>query len=363
MPHSIVTRFEQESDLVVRRSRTRRIHAAIRDTWVLMREFQGALIFFAIVLAVGALSFRLLWNRTFPADPITFVESLYDMLTMIVFEPTVDFPEQWYLEVYLFLMPLLGVIALARGLTDFMALLFNRHQRQRQWEEAVASTLNNHIIVCGLGHVGIRVVQELILLDEDIVVIEAKPDSPRFAQLDRYNIPYIIGDGRIIEILEKAGIDRASAFIICTNDDLMNLQIASRVREINKTIRLVMRMFDDQFGRSMTSGLDLQAVMSASALAAPAFAGAATANEIMQTFNVQDKKLVLGRIEIKEGSRLDGAETHGVEEELDISIVLYQSGNMVDLHPNPGTILKAGDVIAVVTSLVQFKKLAARWNR
>jgi voltage-gated potassium channel len=361
-PHTLVSRFEQEMHLLQRRSRWRRFRAAWRDTWVLLREFRGALLFFLTILAAGAISFMVLWNGS-QTRSMGFFEAFYDVLTMTFFQPILDFPEQWYLDVYFFIMPVLGMIALARGVADFVALLFNRHLRQTQWEEAVASTFNNHIIIIGLGHLGLRVVRELILLDEDIVVIEAKADSPRFDELRPFDIPIIVGDGRNAEMLNKAGLERASALIICTNDDLMNLQIASRVREINTDIRLVMRMFDDQFARSMADRFGISAVMSASALAAPAFAGSAAGTEIVQTFTVEDNTLVMGRIEVQPGSRLDGMTVCDIEQLLDLSIIIHHSPNGIDIHPAPEVCLRAGDVVTVITSPLQIKQLASHWNR
>jgi Trk K+ transport system NAD-binding subunit len=144
---------------------------------------------------------------------------------------------------------------------------------------------------------------------------------------------------------------------------LANLQIASRIREQNKHVRLVMRMFDDEFARSMADRFDVSAVMSASMMAAPAFAGAATRVEIVQTFRVQDRVLAMGRVEVQTASKLDGKRTQEVEDGLDLSIVLHQSGEAVDVRPEPDVVLRPGDVIAVVAALPAIKKLAAEWNR
>jgi voltage-gated potassium channel len=363
MPHTLtsMSRTEQEVHLLRRHSRWRSYRAAWRDTWVLIREFKEALLFFIATLLFGAISFQVLWNIAQDTH-MTFFASLYNVLTMVFFQPSLEFPDHWFLGMYFFVMPVLGIIALARGMADFVGLFFNRHLRQTQWEEAVASTFKNHIIVCGLGHLGIRVVRELILLEEDIVVIELKDDSPRFDKLRPYGIPIIVGDGRDMDVLKKAGLDRASAFIICTNNDLMNLQIASRIREETRNTRLVMRMFDDQFARSMADRFNIGAVMSASQLAAPAFAGAATGTEITHTFNVADRTLVMGRIEVQAQSRLAGERVSTVEEELDLSIILHCTENSYDLHPDPDVRLKAGDLIAVVTDPLHIKELASRWN-
>jgi voltage-gated potassium channel len=255
------------------------------------------------------------------------------------------------------------LIFLALGAADFVTLVFNRNLRQAKWEEAVASTFGDHIIVCGLGRLGLRVIRELVSMDEGVVGIEYKADSPNFAEIRSYDIPVLVGDARSAEMLDKAGLARAKALIICTNDDLMNLQIAARVRERNRPTRLIMRMFDDEFARSLASRFDVSAVLSASLLAAPAFAGAAIGAEIIQTFKVENKVLVMGRIQVQPGAKLDGAVVETVEHTLDLSVVLLQSGGTVDVHPNPDVVLRAGDVIAVVADLPVIKRLAAQWNQ
>lgn len=351
------------SPIVRRRSFSRRFRAALRDTWVLMREFRPALILFSLTLLIGGLSFQVLWNLAYPANRVRFIEALYNVLGMSFFNPPIEFPPQWYLDLYFFLMPAFGLVFLSLGAADFVTLLFNRSSRQSQWEEAVASVYNDHIVVCGLGHLGLRVVRELVLWDEDIIVIERQENSPRIAEVRSYGIPVIVGDARHLDVLQKASIDRARAIVVCTNDDLSNLQMASRIRECNKSIRLVMRMFDDEFARSMADRLDIKAAFSASLLAAPAFAGAAAGVEIIQMFHIADKILAMGRIEIEPGSRLDGALVGDVEETLELSIVLQQSGTQVDVHLSPEHKLNPGDSIAVVGTPASIKQLAAHWNR
>ncbi|MBN1427592.1 MAG: potassium channel protein [Anaerolineae bacterium] len=340
----------------------RRFRAGVRDTVVLVREFSVPLMLFLATLFFGSWSFQALWNRSQP-ETISYIEALYDTLTMIFFQSAVEFPGEWYLDIYFFVMPTIGLIFLALGAADFVTLAFNRSLRQAKWEEAVTSTLNDHIIVCGLGRLGLRVVRELVSLDEDIVGIEYKADSPNFTEIRSHNIPILVGDARNAEILDKAGLARAKAIIVCTNDDLMNLQMAARIRERNKTVRLIMRMFDEEFARSIADRFDISAALSASLLAAPAFAGAAIGAEIIQTFKVENRVLVMGRLQVQPGSKLEGVTVQALEIELDLSVILLQSGGTVDVHPGPDVTIRAGDVMAVVADLPAIKRLASQWNR
>lgn len=345
-----------------RRSIRRRIIVTLRDTAILFREFYGILLAFVIVVLLGAWSFTVLWNLSQDTE-MRFIQAVYFILTMMIFEPTLDFPEQWFLDIYFFVMPVIGVGFVALGAADFVILLFNRRSRRDEWEETVASTFNNHVIVVGLGRVGLRVVRELVILGEEVVIVETKDKPGLFEEMHSYDIPIIKGDGRSEETLHKAGIDRASAVVICTNDDLMNLQIGSRVRDLNKDTRLVLRMFDDAFAGHMARSLNCQAIISASAMAAPAFAGAAVASEIMNTFKVENKALAMGRIEVKHHSRLDGATVKDVEAQMEVSIVLRQSEGQVNIPPRPEVTLYGGDVIVVIAPLNVVKQISSVWNR
>ncbi|MCC6905811.1 MAG: NAD-binding protein, partial [Anaerolineae bacterium] len=160
-----------------------------------------------------------------------------------------------------------------------------------------------------------------------------------------------------------AGIEKARAIIVCTNDDLVNLQVISRIRELNKDIRVVMRMFDDQFARSIAENFNISAVFSASAMAAPACAGAATSTEIMHSFTVADRVLVMGRLDVQPGSRLDGASVAEVEREFDLSVIMVQNTTTVDVHPAPEVRLHVGDSFAVISDAQTIRDVSSRWNK
>ncbi len=357
-----LTRSKAE-EAYARRPITRRIRAGLRDTRVLLAEFRGILITFAAVMALLTLSFRAFWNGAGNTPQLTFSRSLYSMLGLMLFQPDLDFPRQWFLQAFFFVAPLVGVVFLGLGLTDFAVLLFNRRVRGKKWEEAVASTFANHTIICGLGNVGIRVVRQMIGLHEDVVAIELKEDNPHIMEARRYGIPVIIGDTRAYETLEKAGIREATAVIICTNDDLVNLQTASRIREVNHDARIVLRLFEEEFGRQFAAALNIDAVLSASALSAPAFAGAAIKTEILNTFTAAGKVLNLGRIDIQPGSRLDGCQIGQLEAALEISVVLQENAGRADTIPAGDLTLSVGDTLYVVAEMPALRELTHDWNR
>src|SRR5262249_55582379 len=51
-----------------------------------------------------------------------------------------------------------------------------------------------HVVVCGLGSIGFRVVEELIGSEERVVVIERARDNPLISTARRLGSPVLIGD-------------------------------------------------------------------------------------------------------------------------------------------------------------------------
>jgi Trk K+ transport system NAD-binding subunit len=357
-----VTRVQAHEAFQSRRHR-RRIRTFLREIRLLIQQFGLLIGAFVLTLLVSAWSFRLVWTATTLEAAPRLIEALYVVLTLLFFQPATDFPDSFWLDLYFFAMPALGALFLTLGVSNFLASLVSRRARGPEWEVALASTYSNHIIVIGVGHVGIRVLRELVLLDEPVVIIEAKQTQEKTDEVRAYNIPLIPSDGRSVDALTKAGLDRARAVLILTNDDLTNLQIASRIRELNPTVRIVMRMFDDEFSTFMAERFDIHAVISSSGLAAPAFAAAAVGAEILQTFQVEDKVLGMAKLQIEQGSRLDGMTVAQLEASLDLSVVILQTRGTVDIEPPREHTLSVGESLTLVATIPVITTLSSEWNR
>jgi len=82
-----------------------------------------------------------------PPDRV--VEAAYHILGLEFLHPIEDFPETWYLQLFIFIIPLIDLSILAQGITDFSFLIFNSWSRDKEWKMAVASTFKDHIVVIG----------------------------------------------------------------------------------------------------------------------------------------------------------------------------------------------------------------------
>lgn len=107
------------------------------------------------------------------------------------------------------------------------------------------SALSGHLIICGLGHVGNRILNLASSLGEQSVVITLETSEAWLAGVGG-KVPLIFGDARNPELLARAGIERAKAILIVTNDDLANVSIALDARRVNPDLSVVVRIFDQE---------------------------------------------------------------------------------------------------------------------
>ena len=150
-----------------------------------------------------------------------------------------------------------------------------------------------HLIVCGLGHVGERVYSLLAALDEQVVIVnDVTPLFWQEMEAGR-NSKLVLGDARNGRILRQAGIGTARAIMIATGNDMTNVSIAVDARKLNPNIRIVMRMFDQELADHLEKTLGIDRIFSTSALAAPGFVAAALGENTHGSFATGDVEQVI----------------------------------------------------------------------
>ena len=339
-----------------RNSQIRKLKASWRDIWLLLGEFGTPLLIFVVVIVGGASAFYILSAEA--GEPLgNFLEAVYVVLSMTFFQSAGEFPHTWYLGIFYFIMPVLGLIILAQGIAEFSVMLFNRRARGKEWEIAVASTYNNHIILVGLGHLGYRIVEELVNMEQDIVVIEANPKADLTAAVKKMDIPVIQDDASHEETLEAAGIKRARAIILCIQNDSLNLKVALKARRMNPDIQVILRIFDDDFAQGLQEQFGFSA-FSATGMAAPAFAAAASGVDMTRPITVEGQSMSLAHIKIDPVSVISNKTISEVEQEYRLSVVFVRRDSTSDFHPPAGYRLAANDELAVLGGLNEIRTLA-----
>jgi len=95
-----------------------------------------------------------------------------------------------------------------------------------------------HVVIVGSGRVGARLATALAAEEHDVVVIDRDPAM--FGNLGKtFNGMTVTGNGIDIDVLKRAGIERADAFAAVTSHDNVNTmasQIAKRIFQVGKVI-------------------------------------------------------------------------------------------------------------------------------
>ena len=139
--------------------------------------------------------------------------------------------------------PIPWQLFLARYLAPFVTLtsavgatvaLYIANAR-RDFRVARARRKVGHVIVCGLGEVGLNVVHNLRDANrgkrDDVVVVDIDGDSPNAMVAVRLGATVIQGDGRVRSVMHAAGLAGARTVIICAGDDASNVDIALGLRD------------------------------------------------------------------------------------------------------------------------------------
>jgi len=335
--------------------RWRHIQAVWRDTLILINEFKTPLILFTITVIGGGLAYFIIAAAV--GEPLKSTgEAIYTVLSATFLQPLGDFPKHIVLQLFHFVMPLIGIIFLAQGLTDFGVLLFNRKSRGKEWEMAVASTMNQHIVLVGLGHLGFRVAQKLHEMGEIVVVLEINLGTHTTAAARDMGIPIIQTDARQPGSLESANIKEARTIILASQNDAMNLQIALKARSLNPNIQVVIRIFDEDFAHALQEQFGFIA-LSATEMAAPVFAAAAAGADVTNPISVEGQLLGLARVTIKPNSLLATKTVGYVEDNYHLNIVLLRHEHQSEMHPTDSCPIHAGDTLAVLGGPAQLNRL------
>lgn len=333
----------------------RRWKAAWRDTLILMNEFRSPLILFTVAVIGGGFLYAAIADLV--GTPVqSLAAAIFIVLTAAFLQPVGDFPAYFGLQLFHFLMPVVGVIILAQGLADFGSLLFNRRARNKEWEMAVASTMNKHIILVGLGHLGYRIAQKLHEMGKNVVIIELKATQHTVSAAREMGIPVIEEDGRNAIALEGANVKDAQTIILASQNDAMNLQIALKARSLNPKIAVVIRIFDEDFAHALQDQFGFTA-MSATEMAAPVFAAAAAGADVTNPISIEGQQLSLARITIAAASVLANKTVGYVEDSYHLNIILLRHDHNSEMHPTDKRPLHAGDTLAVLGGPEQLRKL------
>jgi Trk K+ transport system NAD-binding subunit len=211
------------------------------------------------------------------------------------------------------------------------------------------------VIVCGLGKVGYRVIQQLHRLNPrpQIVVVrqgDGRPDFPhRISQLD--GVTTIIGDAREPEVLRAAGIERAYSVAALTSGDLLNLQIGLAARRARPDVHVVLRVFSDVLAEKLADMFGIRTIYSTSDLAGPALVAAAVLGDITHAFSIDGQIFSADPMVVSAGSLLDGRSVDDIRARHNAQVIALRRDGQLQALPPLATVLAPGDEVTLLATI------------
>jgi Trk K+ transport system NAD-binding subunit len=329
------------------------VHA--RFVRLLLWEFRWPLGVFAGLVVGGGLIIHHFYGH----EQVGFGKAFYAVFLMVFLESGLEFPDEWYLQPLFFLVPIVGLGALADSVVRLAYLMFTKKQRLPEWHRMMASLYRNHVVVVGAGKVGFLVIKGLLELNEQVVAIEVSAEAPLLDELYDLGVPVIQGNGRLEKTLAQAGVGHARAVILSTNDDLTNIDAGLAARDLNPGARVVLRLFDESLAAKISGAFAMPAISTAQ-VSAPAFIAAATGRKVYQEFQLAGRMVHLTDLVIAPEGGLVGRTVGEVQAETQVNVVMHQGAEGVNINPSHSVVLGSGDSVLVIAPVDRLLELEAR---
>jgi hypothetical protein len=151
----------------------------------------------------------------------------------------------------------------------------------------------DHVVVVGLGQVGLRLCLLLRRCGIGIVAVDSDEDGESVGVAKEMGFPVVVGRGADPSLLRRLSLDRAVALAAVTEDDLANVSIAMAARSINEDLRVVLRAGDGQLANETRSLFRLGLVRDVHRIAASLLAARATGNDARTVLCHEDQAHLL----------------------------------------------------------------------
>jgi len=220
--------------------------------------------------------------------------------------------------------------------------------------------LKNHYIVCGYGRIG-RVLCKNLKQKLDLVIIEK--DEEKVPSMDTDGVFYISGDAADETNLFKAGIDRAKTLVAVLGNDIDNVFLVLKARQINPDIFIMARAGHEESKSILKSA-------GANAVESPYDIGASNmAQKIIRptvtsfldlAFAHQRTDILMEEIHVDASSSLSDVmlKDSGIRQKYNLIIIAIKKyDNSMLFNPSFETIIKAGDTVIAVGEEENLKKL------
>jgi hypothetical protein len=172
---------------------------------------------FLLVWAAGTIGFR-----DFYGPRGGWIDAIYDAFKLFTMgfgpSPLGRFADHPILHSARILAPIIFALGALLALAAIFRDRFRRFRTKHFWKD--------HVVVCGLGEKGYRLVKEFRSAGAPVAVIEQDPADPLLEPARETGATIIVGDARRRDILRVAGVRRAGHVIAVCGENGVNAEIA-----------------------------------------------------------------------------------------------------------------------------------------
>ena len=248
----------------------------------------------------------------------------------------------------------LGVMAYSfSALTAFIVSgELNERLRRRKMENRIKA-LNEHYVICGLGHTGETIAAELEKTGNAFVAIELDKEKSAKAIEDGHLV--VVGDALSDDTLETAGLLKAKGVFLTFDNDRDNVFVALSCRVMNPRVKIISEVHDgDVRDKLYRSGAD-------SVVSPPKIGGLRMASEMIRPAAVGFLDSMIRsktsahrfeQVDLPEGSPFVGKKFGDIQvpgNRSPIILAIKGKGNDdMSVNPPKDRILKAGEELVAL---------------
>jgi voltage-gated potassium channel Kch len=329
--------------------RKRRLPASLVTTGQLLATLaDGQLRYVMAVVAAVVVISSLILHFAAGFSFLTAVYFTVSTITTIGYGDVTLINSPWPVLVYGIILELVGAAVIAMFFAVITDTLIG--SRLRQALGGLHKNLDNHVVVCGLGNIGHRVVEQIHAMHIPVVAMELNEAQKAVAHVRRAGVPVLIGDARELSNLQKLEVDRARCVIVCTDDDISNLEIALSIRMLDPERKVVLQLHDPDLAARVQRAIGVGISRSTAGLAAPAFVSAALGHRIVSTLPVGNRTLVVARATVVEGADAEGRSVEWLLDGPYARVLMVKQGAEETWRPGPEVTLLGGDELVLVST-------------
>ncbi|GAA4911949.1 NAD-binding protein [Stackebrandtia albiflava] len=217
-------------------------------------------------------------------------------------------------------------------------------------EGRLRGPVSDHVIVIGLGNVGIQVATQLHNLGVPVVAVERDGRSRGVEAARSQGIPVVLGDASHSETLHNAQVRTCRSLVAVTSNDIVNLEAALHARRLRPELRTVLRLFEPDLANRVHDTFGIGATLSVAGVAAAEFAAAMTDRNVKGTIPLGRMLLLVGEITVGAGSIFDGAAISEIDVDEQVRVLAVCRPGRTEWRPDPARRLRSGETLLVLAT-------------